>query len=326
MEKWSSHLDYDAIRPLVQSDNTAIITFAKRDLLSRAVHVEELWTQSRPQNILRKQQADGSWLYPGASAMRHIRSQENYNQVETYRNLGLLVELYGFNKEHAAIKKAAEWLIGFQSDEGDIRGIYGNQFTPNYTASITELLIKAGYKDDPRVKKVFDWLLSVRQDDGGWAIPIRTLGYKLDAIGMNNETLRPNASRPSSWMVTGVVLRAFAAHRFYRNLPEVSKARDLLLSSLFKKDKYPDRGNAEYWLRFSYPFWFTDLISALDSLSQLGCNTDDEQIMYGLEWFIQAQLPSGLWNLKILKGKSSDQLDLWLSLAICRVFKRFFDS
>lgn len=37
-----------------------------------------------------------------------------------------------------------------------------------------ELQIKAGYTDEPRIEKGFKGLLSVRQDDGGWANPLRT--------------------------------------------------------------------------------------------------------------------------------------------------------
>jgi hypothetical protein len=39
-----------------------------------------------------------------------------------------------------------------------------------------EILIKAGYDRDPRVTQGFRWLLAARQRDGGWAIPLRTVG------------------------------------------------------------------------------------------------------------------------------------------------------
>jgi len=324
--KWHKHLQYDAVDALLQSGNPFIATAAKHDLLDQVVHTKDLWTLPAPQRILNKQQPDGSWQYPGAAVRTHIRSQENYDQIETYRNLGQLIELYGFTREHPAIEKAAGWLWSFQSAEGDIRGIYGDQYTPNYSAGITELLIKAGYKNDAHVRRVLDWLLSVMQNGGGWAIPIRTHGYKLDAIAMHNKVVKPDLSRPASWMVTGVVLRAFAVCPAYHNHPDVLRSRDLLLNSLFKKDRYPDRGSAEYWLRFTFPFWFTDLVSALDSLSLLGCTENDEQLLLGLDWLEQAQRPNGLWQLKILKGKSTDQLDVWLSLAICRIFKRIYGS
>ena len=78
-------------------------------------------------------------------------------------------------------------------------------------------------------------------------------------------------------------------------------------------------------MRFSFPFWFTDLISALDSLSQLGFSREEPQIDKALKWFAGNQQKNGLWELKILKGHNKDVLQLWMALAICRIFKRFYD-
>ena len=99
---------------------------------------------SEAENILNKQQENGSWKYPNSK--EEIRTQDNYNQLETYRQLGFLIEKYGINKQHQVIQKAAEFLFSLQTNEGDFRGIYGNQYSSNYTAGIMELLIKTGNK------------------------------------------------------------------------------------------------------------------------------------------------------------------------------------
>ncbi len=321
MEKWIHNLNYNPIAGLLRSDNEAILAFVKWDFLGERRQVENLWQLQEPQKILKKQNKNGSWFYPGGKD--NIRSRENYNQIETYRNLGILVEQFGFNKEKPVISRAAEYLFSFQSHEGDFRGIYGNQYSPNYSAGITELLLKAGYEDDIRIKKVFEWFFSIRQNDGGWAIPLRTKKYNLESILPTVKTIKPDLSQPFSWMVTGVVLRAFATHSKYKHSIEAKQSGELLLSSLFKKDHYPDRSGSEYWLRFSFPFWFTDLISALDSLSHLGFSMKEPEIEKALQWFINNQQKNGLWNLKILKGRNKDVIQLWLALAICRIFKRF---
>ena len=322
MKKQWDNLKYNPINPLLECNDEAILTFVQRDLLDETISVEVLWQLAEPQKILRKQKTNGSWIYPGGKDS--VRTQENYNQLETYRNLGILVEEFGFNKNHHAIAKAAKYLFSFQSQEGDFRGIYGNQYSPNYSAGITELLIKAGYEDDARVEKVFEWLLFIRQKDGGWAIPFRTRGYKLDVIFANSKTIEPDASKPFSHMVTGVVLRAFAAHPKHKKSNDARESGQLLISNLFKKDNYSDRATVEYWLRFSFPFWFTDLISALDSLSLLKFSSQEPQIEKALKWFVKNQQKTGFWDLKILKGQNKDVLQLWLTLAICRIFKRFY--
>lgn len=318
---WRSILQYDPVPALAESKDAAIKLFAVRDLLdAKDQNPKALWDLPPAKRIVNKQQPDGSWEYPGGN--KNIRTHENYNQIETFRNLGYLVEMYGFDKSSPAVAGAADFLFGFQTADGDIRGILGIQYTPYYTAGMTELLIKAGYANDRRVTKVFEWLKTIRQNDGGWAIPLRTLGKKLDVIGMKSATLEPDRSKPFSWLVTGNVLRAYAAHPKYRNSAEAKTAGKLLLGSLFKKDYYPDRGNADFWLRFTYPFWFTDLISALDSLSKLRVAKDEPQIQKAINWFVAYQSSSGLWNLKTLKNKKTLNTDLWISLAICRILKR----
>jgi Squalene-hopene cyclase C-terminal domain len=322
MNKWLNELKYNPINALLQSDYGPIILSVERDLLDKNVAVEDLWLLPEPQRILRKQKPNGAWAYPGGK--KEIRSQENYDQIETYRNLGVLVEEFGFDKKHEAIRKAAQFLLSFQTKEGDLRGIYGDQYSPNYTAGITELLVKAGYIGDARIERVFEWLLSIRQNDGGWAIPLRTRNCKLDVITAGFETVEPDRSKPFSHVVSGVVLRAFAAHPAHRRLNEARQAGQLLLANLFEKDNYPDRAAPSFWLGFSFPFWFTDLISALDSLSLLGFSKIEPRMDRAGRWFVESQRKNGLWDLKILKGKNKDVLRLWLALAICRIFKRLY--
>jgi Squalene-hopene cyclase C-terminal domain len=321
MKKWWDEFNYDPKAPLLDSGDKSIALFSKHDLLDKEVALQDLWQLSIPQGILRKQRPNGSWVYPGAKD--HVRTQENYNQMETYRSLGILIEEFGFDRKHPAIQQAAEYLFTFQTREGDFRGIYGIQYSTNYSAGITELLIKGGFGSDPRIKSVFNWLISIRQSDGGWAIPFRTKNYNIQVISNHPKTIEPDTSKPFSHMITGVVLRAFSADPLYRKSKEAKQAGKLLLANLFNKDNYPDRQGADYWLRFTFPFWYTDLISALDSLSLLKFAKEESQIDKALKWFITHQERNGLWNLNISKGQNKDVLRLWLALAICRIFKRF---
>jgi hypothetical protein len=69
------------------------------------------------------------------------------------------------------------------------------------------------------------------------------------------ETLEPYRSRPSSHLVTGIVVRALAAHPGYRHAPGTRRAAELLKSLFFHRDVYPDRAAPSNWLVISYPFW-----------------------------------------------------------------------
>ncbi len=325
MITWLQKLKHDPLSPLALSKNCAISYFSKRDLLDENTEaIANLWQLPHALSLIRRQHPDGFWTYPGGGKP-HLRSLEDYNQLETYRNIGELIEKYGLNKQHAAIQKAATFLFSHQTPEGDFRGIYGNQYSPNYSAAIMELLIKAGYKSDKQIEKGFQWLLSIRQNDGGWAIPLRTTGVKSYSTVLSSKTtIQPNRTKPSSHLITGVVLRAFAAHPKYKETKEAQIAGNLLASRFFKKDKYLDRQNAEFWCRFSYPFWFTDLLSSLDSLSTIKFDAEQPTIKKALQWFAEEQQPDGIWRVKLLRGKDKD-LNLWISLAICRVFRRFYN-
>jgi hypothetical protein len=327
MENWQSRLSVDPLPLLLASGNEAISYFTRRDLLDEEVGpVQSLWELPQPTKVLRKQRDDGSWKYPGGK--KDIRSQRNYDQLQTYKVLMDLVEKYGFTRVHPAIQAAAEFLFSFQTEEGDLRGIYREQYSPNYTAGITELLTKAGYGDDQRIAKVFSWLLEMRQDDGGWAVPMRTGVPKgtstIKEAFWVEEPIQSDRSKPSSHWCTGIVLRAFAAHEKYRAAPEARAAGELLKSRFFKADPYPDRKAAYFWGKIRYPFWWTDVLSALDSLRWLGFSGDDLDIQQGLEWLIADQEANGQWEARYLSGGDKD-IHLWTTLHVCRVLRRYRD-
>ena len=324
MGSWRTCLKVDPIPPLLRSENTAIRYFTRRDLSGEEeTPVEILWQMPEVERILNRQLDNGAWKYPGGGK-QWIRSSQDYDQIETYRILGQLVEKYGLTRQHDAIALAAHYLFSHQTSVGDFRGIYGNQYSPNYSAAIMELLIKSGYENEPHMESGFRWLLSLRQNDGGWAIPLRTVGKHFDEKMMQEEPVMPVRTKPSSHLITGIVLRAFAAHSRYRKADEAHTAGEILASRLFKADTYPDRREPSYWTTFSFPFWFTDLLSALDSLSLLGFTRDDSRIAQALEWFMIHQREHGLWELSLLRMKREQDRKEWISLAICKMIKRFY--
>ena len=320
MTSWLNNFKYNPINPLLNSGNEQILYFTNRDLLDISVgRIELLWDLKIPKQILRKQCSDGSWKYPGKNKPWHTT---DYNQLETYRQLGFLVQMFGFNKSHPAIEKTAEYFFSKQSKAGDFRGIYAEQYSPNYTAAIAELLILAGYDKDPRIHKVFKWLLSIRQDDGGWALPLRTKGHNLEVI-LDKGTIEPDKSKPFSHFVTGIVLRPFVIHHKYSQSQEAKVAGNLLASRFFQKDVYTDLKSPTAWQTFSYPFWNTDLISSLHILTNLGFNSENVHIQNAINWLLDKQTPDGLFKIHKNHDRYHDQ-DLWLTLAICKIIKKLY--
>lgn len=321
MREWVQQLRVDPLPCLSSSEDAALRYFVTRDLLDEEPEpIETLWQLPEVGRILRKQQSNGSWKYP---SRRNAHRDENYDLLQTYRLLRVLVEQYGLSTRHPAIPRAAEYVFAHQSTEGDIRGIFGAQYAIHYTAGLMELLIKAGYTDDPRIRKGFEWFVRTRQGDGGWASPLRTAKVSYyDAIEDPNP-VQTDCSKPFSHALTGFVLRAFAAHHEYRKSAEARLAGELVSSRFFKPDKYSDRRAVSYWTKFQYPFWWANILTALDSLSLIGFSPDDADVQKGLDWFICHQEEAGLWPTSYAKGPKAQAMKAWVGLAVCRAFKRF---
>ena len=196
--------------------------------------------------------------------------------------------------------------------------MYGNQYSPNYSASITEYLIKAGYTGR-RIKKSLHWLLEMRQDDGGWAIPLRTRNAKLDALHMKN-TIEPDKTKPFSHLITGIVLRPFSLLNEYRT--KVRDAGLLLADRVFTRDKYSDRRGVGYWTKFTYPYHWTDILSTMDTLTLLGI-IHHPKITEIKQWFEKQQNDDGIYEVTVMAGAKYKDVKYWITLQYLKVLRRF---
>jgi hypothetical protein len=323
---------HSAIAALLATNNDAIIYFTHRDLLGRVVDpIEVVCELAEPRKILRKQNADGSWT--GSYKKTPVYPVNHTHLVATFKAFRALVERYQFTRESASIEKAAEYLLTFQTPEGDIRGFIGNQYATYYTGYVLSLLIRAGYADDPRVEKGMKWLFKMRQNDGGWTIPILT--HHLDGKTMYRltssytEPVEPNRSQPFSHNWTDMVLRAFAVHPVYCHSEEARIAGELLKSRFFQPDVYSSYKAASYWTRFIG--WWANLLTAMESLSLLGFTADDPDIYRSLQWFFDNMKDDSFWECsysgKEVKQSKGYYLErIWISLRICRVLKRFLEQ
>ena len=330
-QNWQGQL-HEAIAALLATKNEAVVYFTQHDLVGEAkVPIQVIWDLLEPRKILRKQRTDGSW--PGVSKKIPIYPEDHYDLVATFKEFRILIEKYQFTRESSLIEKAAEYLLKFQTNEGDIRGFIGNQYATYYTGYILSLLIRAGYIDDPRIEKGMKWLLKMRQNDGGWTVPILT--HHFDGKTMYRltssyaESIEPDRTQPFSHNCTDMVLRAFAIHPVLQQSEEARVAGELLKSRFFKPDAYSSYKAASYWTRFI--FWWPNLLTAMESLSLLGFTTDDPDIDKSIQWFFENRQEDGLWKLsydgKDINKRNHDTTErAWISLRICRMLQRFLSQ
>lgn len=322
-------LKYDPLRTLTASGNAAVTHFVRRDLLGESPGpVETMWNLPEVKKILRKQMEDGSWR---ASGKTDEYPSGHKALLETFKALRTLVRRYQFTRDYEAVARAAEYLFGWQTGSGDFRGFIGDQYATYYTGETMAVLILCGYCDDPRIHRGFKWLLSMRQGDGGWTVPIlthrfdRATWYRVTAEPW--ETIEPDRSKPFSHNWTDMVLRAFAVHPGYSRREEALHAAGLLKTRFFKPDAYTSYRDPGYWVRFL--FWWPNLVTSLDSLSRMGFSQNDPDIRRALNWLVENQRPDGLWSTSYKEGDVEKdtpvarERELWLTLDICRILKRF---
>lgn len=319
---WLGRLQANPLPALLLSGEPSLAYFAGKDLLEEAAGpVESLWEMPQAVALLNEQRTEGYWRYPAKSYDPFTGG--NYDLLETFRSLRVLVEMYGFTRCHPAMDRAAGYILSCQTAEGDLRGILGNQYMPYYHGAILELLVKAGYGDHAGVLRGLEWLLSVRQEDGGWLVPTQLVPTRLRTHAYwVGPPAGADPSKPSSHLATGMALRPFAAHPAYRQNEAVQAAARLLKTRLFQADRYNDRKAASYWLKFQFPFWWTSLVTALDTLCRLGYGEEDGDMRRGLDWFFAHQGEDGLWETGYGSGKGAANNRRWVGLAICRILKR----
>ncbi len=306
---------------LLAAGDPALTLFTRRDLLGERRHDPcRLWEMPEVLRILKRQQPDGSWLFPGAKP--GLAYGEDYTQVETFRWLGRLIEQYGMDRRHSALDRAAEYVFRCQTSAGDFRGVYGSHYAPGFCGSLAALLARAGYAGDPRLENCFEWFRYMRQQDGGWVTPFRTSGLNY-YTAMPRHPVEPDRTRPFSHVVTGTVLRAFAFHPKHRRDEAAQRAAGLLASRIFKKDCYPDRSGPEFWRKINFPAWHTDVVSALESFSLIGVPSENPGAAKALAWIRSRQRADGLFHFYTLRNRSVINLDAWLTLVVARILKRY---
>jgi hypothetical protein len=315
-----------AIEFLLARGNLPILFWLKKDILEVPIDREykNLQKFAARIRILNSQKSNGAWSKKKIDS--HPRWEKTYYIVDTLRNVFLLYN-YGCEKSDEGVQKAIKFIFTTQTEEGDFRGAYLNEYAPTYHALSLEILCLFGLGEDKRVQAGFKWLTSNRQADGGWVIPYRTIDEQVLKKRYNFEAqlklkpVKPDKKQPFSHLVTGMVLRAFAASPQWQKSKTAHQAGELLASRFFKPDLYNDRREAFYWEELTYPFWAVDILSALDSLSKLGFTLEDENIQKAFQWLISRQNKNGYWEAGFKKSTLEDHL--WITLSMLRIIKQF---
>jgi len=228
--------------------------------------------------ILRQQHPAGHWVTAGTTAYELYRPK----YIATNWRLLVLSDL-GVNGKHPRIAKAVS--LFFRRFAGPSGGLGYGGSEVCFTGNAVRMLVRFGYRKDPRVGPAIDWLVRHQKSDGGWhCFPSRT--GTLDA-----------------WEA----LSAFAA------LPPAGRTPSIVRAIERGADFYLDRsltraGRTRYrpWFRLHYPVhYYYDFLVGLDVLTALGYG-DDARIHPALDRLEAMRNRDGSWTLDALHPDSED--------------------
>jgi hypothetical protein len=163
---------------------------------------------------------------------------------------------------------------------GEKKGDKGKIVAVHFQGWALAALCRVGLDTDERVARGFKFLLDWRQADGGWA----WRGVRSDS-----------SARPSSHLITGMALRAFAASPSRRMSREARRAAELLATRFLQPDRYPDRKAPTFWEQLNEPRFYVDMLDALDTVTAVGLGKENSGVRTAEAYVRGRQSPDGLW-------------------------------
>ncbi len=296
--------------PLLLADKSPVLRYLvlknllhKDDSDSEVQELQQLRLEDPlVRDLLDNQQSDGSWKF---SNKLGLNLQESFrNTAQALTRLAYL----GFNKKFPPIQRAAEYLYTLQLESGSWpwkegkttfkHPTHGQVISPMITTFPLRALAMCGYAEDSRSESAFEYLLTLRAEDGSWPTylsPDGKIGYQV--VGYRQ---LPNSRLGCRSNSTGA-LSAFAYHPKRRNKPEMKRVLDLLLAREshdrqalgFEVARYVGMEPAHGYLTY-YARW--DVAHILNLCWRIGANTSDPRIADMIKYLEENQGKYGLWE------------------------------
>jgi hypothetical protein len=333
---WRARLASDPIPRLLREGSPSVLARIRRDLIddSEAPGIEEVWAYPEVKAVIKKMLKNGS--FEPKSPEKALGGAKFASTLATLRAVDRLSDLGVRIEEGKAppneLKKTVDYLLSSQLDDGGIADLAlaetakgrAKMVALHFQGWALSALCRMGYETDARVERGLQFLLEHRQDDGGWA----WRGVRTDS-----------AARPSSHLVTGMVLRAFASSAARRASREARRAAELLATRFLQPDRYPDRKAPGFWEVLTEPRFYTDVLDALDTVTAIGLGKENSGVRTAEAYLRSRQSSDGLWYpgpppgkpeglptppVKTKAGRDAKDTEsaIWLTLRVLVVLRR----
>lgn len=258
---WLLEPDQPAVRYLTLVN---LLDLSERDSEVSSVR-SDIGSKGWVREIFQLQNARGYW---GSS-------ESLYDPKYTATNWRMLVlSDLGISRDESRISKASSLFFEGWLDERKEENIFTDEIC--VVGNTARMLTRFGYEDDGRVKRLFDRIVEIQKEDGGWHC------FESDTGTLDSwEGLAAFASLPKSKWTRKIRNSAERGAEFY------------LQRHLFRE------GRRRYapWFRFHYPrHYYYDLLVGLDVITSLGY-TGDTRLKPALEILKRRRLKDGRWIL-----------------------------
>jgi len=350
---WKSLLKDDPLDWLLEPENPSVRYFTLRDILDyfeKDSEVEEakmaIKCYKKVSKIFSRQKPEGYW--ESSEQPYHPKYKSTYWQIMILSQLGL-------DKHDDRVRKACEYIFRFQLEEGGFstfreegakreyvwakkKALERGKGIPPFdtwaeekirehemsclTGNVVASLIRLGYVTDDRVRKAFKWLVKIQNRDGGWLCPYWKAHIK---------------DTHSCFMGTITPLDAFSELPAENKTPEITAAiargvEFLLMHRLFKADHHKFKVIKKAWLKFSFPWFFYDVLRGLSVVTKLGY-IRDKRIDNALEILLQKQNSDGKWILESTPSRrmhtnleTKGEPSKWVTLHALKVMKAVYQN
>jgi hypothetical protein len=237
----------------------------------------------------------------------------------------------GLRRGHAAVDALAQRIFAAQRDDGswaDLGPGGADTSAPRGTAAPYEWhplaaalplrgLAAAGYADDPRAERAFDWLLDRRTPDGTWPYG-KVRGRRAGAVAGYRRMAQSEGCRATT---TGV-LACFAHHPERRTSPEARAALDVLMRRETREQttlgfEVSRLLGVERASGFATFYAVYDLAFVLDLATRIGLSEDDDRMAALVAHLLSQRSQYGLWD-----HPAHPHLSRWLTLDILASLRR----